>query len=185
MTRLFSYVVGHDVGFAPNPFDGYCTLARCKYKREGARHRNIVELAEIGDWVAGTGGERETSAGNGKLIYAMRVDEKLTLADYFCDERFQGRKGNTPDESHRTDTYALVSQHFFYFGNNAIDVGAIPKGHLAHPFEKRGPGYRSDFGEEFIADFVEWLERSYTTGIHGDPCGCGRTPCDPPCGSCD
>lgn len=27
---LYSYVVAHDFGFAPNPFDGLCTLATCK-----------------------------------------------------------------------------------------------------------------------------------------------------------
>ncbi|MBW2740862.1 MAG: hypothetical protein JRE64_18905 [Deltaproteobacteria bacterium] len=25
--KLYSYVVDHDYGYAPNPFDGYCTLA--------------------------------------------------------------------------------------------------------------------------------------------------------------
>lgn len=28
--KLFSYIVTHDAGFAPNPFWGYCTLACCK-----------------------------------------------------------------------------------------------------------------------------------------------------------
>jgi len=101
----------------------------------------------------------------------MRVDEKLTLADYYKDERFQGRKGNTCDESHRTDTFALISQHFFYFGRNAIDVAVIPKQHLTHPLEKKGPGFRSGFSEEFIEDFVGWLERNYKIGVHGEPCG--------------
>ena len=43
MAKLFSYVVDHDYGFAPNPFGGFCTLAKCKY---GTTKRNIVELAE-------------------------------------------------------------------------------------------------------------------------------------------
>jgi len=171
MTILFSYVVEHDSGFAPNPSGGFCTLAKCKYKKEGRTRRNIVELAEKGDWVIGTGGLGKTSAGHGKLIYAMRVDEKLTLADYYRDERFQGRIDNTVDESHRVDKFALISQRFFYFGRNAVDVDAIPKRHLTHPLEKKGPYFRSDFSEEFIEDFVEWLERSYETGVHGEPCG--------------
>ena len=28
MPKLFSYVVDHDLGFAPNPFGGFCTLAK-------------------------------------------------------------------------------------------------------------------------------------------------------------
>jgi len=48
MPRLFSYVVDHDYGFAPNPSGGFCTLAKCKYKKEGKQRRNIVELAGRG-----------------------------------------------------------------------------------------------------------------------------------------
>jgi len=64
MPRLYSYVVDHDLGFAPNPFGGCCTLAKCKY---GSKRRNIVEMAETGDWIAGTGGaDLSKSAGHGK-----------------------------------------------------------------------------------------------------------------------
>jgi hypothetical protein len=171
MPRLFSYVVDHDYGLAPNPFGGFCTLAKCKYRKERSQRRNIVELADVGDWMVGTGGMSKASAGRGKLIYAMRVDEKLTLADYFNDTRFQGRSDNTPDESHRIDRFVLISRHFFYFGRNAIDIGAIPTRHLTHPLEKKGPGFRSNFSEAFIKDFAEWLERNYEIGVHGEPCG--------------
>ena len=53
-------------------------LVKCKY---GTKRRNIVELAEVGDWIAGTGGaDLRKRAGNGKLIYyAMRVDEIISL----------------------------------------------------------------------------------------------------------
>ena len=71
MSKLFSYVVDHDLGFAPDPFGGFCTLAKCKYRTS---RRNIVELAQVNDWIAGTGGvDLRKSAGHGKLIYAMRA----------------------------------------------------------------------------------------------------------------
>ncbi|HEV8071318.1 MAG TPA: hypothetical protein VGP76_26630 [Planctomycetaceae bacterium] len=54
MTKPFSYVVDHDLGFAPNPSGGFCSLAKCKF---GSAKRNIVEMAEEGDWIAGTGTE--------------------------------------------------------------------------------------------------------------------------------
>ena len=47
MTRLYSYVVVSDHGFAPNPFHGYCTLANCKPR--------IRWRAQPGDWIVGTG----------------------------------------------------------------------------------------------------------------------------------
>ena len=100
MPKLFSYVVDHDLGFAPNPFGGFCSLAKCKYgtirRNNGMMKRNIIETAEEGDWIAGTGGADLTkSAGHGKLIYAMRVDEKIPLAEY-C----QAMIGNRIDAEH-------------------------------------------------------------------------------------
>ena len=173
MPKLYSYVVDHDLGYAPNPFGGFCTLAKCKYgtvnTKNGSIRRNIVELAEEGDWIVGTGGiDLRKSAGHGKLVYAMRVDEKVTLAEY-C----RGNIGNRIDADHdiaEKGRYALISHHFFYFGRNAIDISEIPDKHLDHPFEKTGPGHRCDFSEEFIKDFAKWLKANVKVGIHGQPC---------------
>jgi hypothetical protein len=164
-TRLFSYVVDHDHGFAPHPFGGYCSLVECKHG--SGRFKNIVELAEEGDWVVGTGGvKRVESAGHGKIIYAMRVDQKICLGKYYADARFKERidaHGRSPKKGR----FALVSRHFFYYGRNAID---IPSRYLAHPLEKKGPGFRSDFDQEFIDNFTTWLETTYRLGVHGQPC---------------
>lgn len=171
MATLYSYVVEHDLGNAPNPFGGYCTLAKCKYSKSRWR-KNVVELAEAGDWVAGTGGaDLRKSAGHGRLIYAMRVDEKMPLSVYFHDKRFRGRKDNTPDSANRNDRFVLISQHFFYFGRNAIGIADMPCEHLPHSLEKKGPAYRKDFSQSFIDDFARWLKQNYTVGIHGLPCG--------------
>jgi Nucleotide modification associated domain 2 len=190
MPKLFSYVVDHDLGFAPNPFHGFCTLAHCKFSSSG--RKNIVESAKYGDWIAGTGGLNPLSAGHGKLIYAMRVAERLTLRDYWHDARFFGRADNLPKFASCTTRLVLVSKHFFYFGSKSVDVSLIPTSNLSHAFEKRGPGFRMDFSEEFITDFAEWLATSYRVGVHGLPCGkptvswtglfrspCRRTPCAP------
>jgi hypothetical protein len=169
MTKLFSYVVDHDLGFAPNPFGGFCTLAKCKLKEVDSIRRNVIELAEEGDWIAGTGGaDRKKSAGNGKLIYAMRVDDKLSLAKY-C-KAFSGQRLDAEHDEFEQDRFALISHHFFYFGRNAIPIADLPKKHLDHPFEKKGPGFRSDFSEEFISDFAAWLKSRYHAGVHGPPC---------------
>lgn len=46
----------------------------------GSKKRNIVEMAEVGDWIVGTGGvDLSKSARHDKLIYAMWVDEKIPL----------------------------------------------------------------------------------------------------------
>jgi len=91
VTTLYSYVVDHDLGFAPNPASGYCTLVHCKFGGHSGR-RNIVEQADVGDWIVGTGGTSKDSAGHGKLIYLMRVDEKLPFQRFLADARFRGRR---------------------------------------------------------------------------------------------
>jgi hypothetical protein len=139
--KMYSYVVDHDYGRSPNPNDGFCTLAFCKYSEDGAK-RNIVEPAEVDDWIVGTGANSKLSAGQGKLVYAMLVTEKMTLQDYFRDPRFKHRAGNETNMhlAGSTDRFALISDHFFYFGKAAPK---FEKRHLHHPIEKRGRGHRS------------------------------------------
>ena len=55
-------------------------------------------------------------------------------------------------------------------GRFAIDISAIPRTHLDHPFEKTGPGHRCDFSEEFVEEFARWLKTSFKVGVHGPPC---------------
>jgi hypothetical protein len=166
MPKLFSYVVDHDLGFAPNPFGGFCTLAKCKY---GSKKRNIIEMAEKGDWIAGTGGANLTkSAGHGKLIYVMRVDDKIPLAEY-C-RTMKGKRIDAKHEIIEDGRYVLISRHFYYFGRNAIDISEVPKKNLEHPFEKKGPRYRCDFTEDYIQTFAKWLKETFKVGIHGQPC---------------
>ena len=79
---LRSYKLTHDTGFAPNPFFGSLTLATCK--------PGIRRTAKIGDWIAGftSGGLCGDPVGQERLVYLMKVTERLTLAEYFCDSRF-------------------------------------------------------------------------------------------------
>ncbi len=180
-TRLFSYVVDHDTGDAPNPYFGFCTLCLCKYRESPAKPRNIVELAEPGDWIVGTGGADLTkSAGHHRLVYAMKVDEKITRGEYFRKPVFfrkkqsrngvgdQSRGDNLRPENQFEDEeqYVLISKkHFYYFGNRAIRIPLDKFPHL----EKRGPWFRSDFGGDFIEEFQQWIT-TYKSGKNGDPC---------------
>ena len=88
---VYSYVIEHDLGLAPNPFGRYCTLAVCKPKIRGSSKLNL------GDWVVGTGSKAlETSTGKrrlrSKLIYAMKVTNRVSYEDYWTDKRFQYKK---------------------------------------------------------------------------------------------
>lgn len=168
--RLFSYVVDHDLGFAPNPEGNYCTLVHCKFGGTSGR-RNIVELARREDWVIGTGGLGKDSAGHGRIIYLMRVSRKVSFTKYLADPRFRGRRDCK--NFGRGNKFALVSKRYFYFGKNAVAVSSLPK-HLAVGLAKRGPGFRSDYPIEKLRELVKWFRKNYELGLHGDPCGAKR-----------
>lgn len=75
MPRLFTYTIPVDDGAAPNPFHGMCSLAICK--------PGIRRVAKPDDWVAGLGSKNSPSGDlSGRLVYAMHVEEVLSLQDY-------------------------------------------------------------------------------------------------------
>lgn len=82
--NCFRYKIEHDYGFAPNPFHGTLSLATCK--GDIRKNKNL----QIGDWVIGLGSK---AMGNlHHIIFAMKVEEKLTFDQYWDDERFQCKK---------------------------------------------------------------------------------------------
>ena len=177
--KVYSYVVEHDNGYAPNPYFKVCTLCRCKYRKSRRKPKNIVELADVGDWVIGTGGASDRSAGHEKLVYAMRVDEWLTREEYFSDKRFAQKKpvwagtyeqargdNEAPrNEFEKRNQFALISRHFYYFGASAL---AIPK--RFKNFEKKGPGFRYVDSAKFVP-FLEWLKKESKPGKRSEPRG--------------
>lgn len=82
--NLFSYKIEHDYGLAPNPFGQYCTLAICKPTIRKNKNLNI------GDWVIGTGSAKLNNLFH--LVFAMKLEEKLTFENYWSDPRFQYKK---------------------------------------------------------------------------------------------
>ena len=83
--RLFSYKMTTDSGFAPNPFGRSLTLATCKAE--------IRRCKKEGDWIAGFSSAKLAGheVGSERLIYLMRVAEKLPMREYSSDPRFQDK----------------------------------------------------------------------------------------------
>ena len=196
--NYFFYKVNHDYGLAPNPFHGYCTLAVCKSQIRNSRNLNI------GDWIIGISGRK---IGAGKLIFAMKLEEKITFNNYWNDKRFTNKKpvvngslvqmygdnfyheengkwiqensahslsnGETNDKylpniDHLIrDTggeFVLISQHFYYFGNNAPEISEASK----KLFHKLVSVSYKNIPQEIKDDFISLLKK-YSVGIHGDP----------------
>ena len=88
-----------------SPVGGICTLAHCKFSQSG--RRNLVEMAEIGDWIVGTGGKSAYSAGHGRLIYAMRVTDKIPLRTYLTVRQY----GPLKTVQDMTTIFGLLAGH--------------------------------------------------------------------------
>jgi len=83
--EVFSYKMTHDSGFAPNPFGHTLTLATCKPYMRKSKGK--------GQWIAGFTSVdlNRDPVGEERLVYLMRVGEKLHMRDYFADPRFQDK----------------------------------------------------------------------------------------------
>ena len=85
MANLFSYKLMVDTGFAPNPYGSTLTLATCK--------PDVRKTRRVGDWIAGftSQGLSGDAVGQEKLLYLMRIGEKMRIGDYYHDPRFQDK----------------------------------------------------------------------------------------------
>lgn len=194
--RIFSYIVRYDFGFAPNPFEGWCTLATCKPL--------IRRAAKVGDWVVGSGSAQKNLAG--KLVFAMRVEEVLTFDDYWKDARFSRKvptdrgavkraygdniyhhaddgswiqedsrhslDGGAPNSGHiATDTSVdavLVSSHFTYFGAGGPDVPSRLRQDFGDDIVCSGQGHRCNLPGDLVAAAASWLD-GLERGLLGRP----------------
>lgn len=178
---VFTYVIQHDLGFAPNPFGIACTLACCK--------PDIRKKAQVGDYILGTGAVRPNLRGH--LTYWMRVDEIMSFDEYWADVRFRRKRpkvaGTTylrygdniyhrdgADEYQQEDSFhshadgtvslgdlkrdtgktdkVLIGKEFTFWGRSGLKV----PDHLTC-FVKKGPGHKCHFTDEQIAALLQWL----------------------------
>ena len=193
---VYSYVVRYDVGFAPNPYFGVCSLATCKPE--------IRKRAQVDDWIVGTGSAEHGQ--EGKLVFAMLVDEIITFDDYWQDPRFASKRprmglshkiahgdniyhrdnvgawqqedsrhsfqDGSPNPGHiRTDTGVdriLLGRRFVYFGVDGPQVPRHLRDDFGFDFVHARRGYRKRFTDEHVTAIVEWLA-SLGTGVRGRP----------------
>lgn len=193
---LYSYIVKHDTGFAPNPFFGCCTLACCK--------PGIRKQARPGDWIVGL---TPASKGN-KIVYFMEVNAVLGFDEYWLDRRFKEKRptigaGNAakrgdniyqPSTTHSFGYRQLPSTHtkpqftehedaerkeddlsgklvlasttFAYFGSNAPD---LPPELPELQDLIVGRGHKCHFTPEVLNAFHHFVSKQGTLGVLGRP----------------
>jgi hypothetical protein len=150
---LYSYKMTNDSGFAPNPFYGVLTLATCKPK--------IRLLRGVGDYIAGFTSKRlcGDEVGQERLIFLMKVTEKLTIEQYYNNSRFQCK---IPSES---------SNFIARTGDNIYKPVDTPEGFIQLPnFNHK----EEHFSHDLSGKYVLISEEFYYFGsgaINVDNCG--------------
>ena len=189
MTKLYSYMLREDTGFAQNPYRGFCTLACCKPPIRGR--------AEVGDWIIGTGSDARGKRRGNHISFVMRITEVLTFDEYWKDERFAAKKPNLcgdltescgdniyqfdyetgcwrqEEQAYHCDSTllaedtpvdrVLISDDFTYWGGSGP---VLPEFH-GHSLIKTGPGYKVNFPEEVVEALIVWIRGLQAEGQRG------------------
>jgi hypothetical protein len=190
--KLYSYCIPTDDGAAPNPFWDICTLTICKPV--------IRRTANVGDWIVGVGSKNVQGKDySGRMVYAMKITEVMSLAEYdeFCREVLPKKIPDIDSRSYRRKVgdcqydysngtraiqregvhlpknrakdlrgkNALLSNHFYYFGNNAKKLPA-----KFSVLVRQGQGHQKDKNDEIKDEFVKWLEKNFRRNkLYGKP----------------
>jgi hypothetical protein len=192
MLKLYTYCIPCDDGAAPNPYWGTCTLTICKpaIRRTaqigdwivgtGSKHSpigditgkvvyamrvtKVMTMQEYDNWTA----ENLT----GKIPDSNSPDVRRKLGDSIYDfstKQPTQRTGVHGSGNIATDLggmNALLSDHFFYFGNSPQQLPSNLLGIIHHT-----QGHRVQLNQPFVANFIEWLNslRLKLNQLYGQP----------------
>lgn len=108
---LYSYKMTADRGFAPNPFHGILSLATCKPQ--------IRESKKVGMYIAGFTSSKlcGDAVGQERMVYIMKISEKITFDEYFNSERFKCKIASNKNR------IAKVGDNIYYLSEGSYKQG--------------------------------------------------------------
>lgn len=192
MRKLYSYCLKVDDGAAPNPFGGICSLAICKPPiRRAAQVGDWIVGHGSARSPIGDISDRIVYAMRVSRVVTMPEYDELSRTDLVAklpnvaspelwrragDSIYDFQRGEpqlrpsvhkpwhmAKDLSGRN---VLLSDHFFYFGENAVPLRPD-----LHPILRRGQGFKSNANAGLLEPFEEWVEGLglRANELHGDP----------------
>ncbi|MDL2284808.1 hypothetical protein LJC19_06680 [Oxalobacter sp. OttesenSCG-928-P03] len=164
MSKLYTYIVTEDTGLAPNPFFQWCTLALATPNHMHAR-------AYSGDWIAGF----FHSEKGYRLLFAMEVQIRLSLREYFLHPDFQCKKPvpdgtdeqKCGDNFYSFDNGAWLQHESLYHRGNAHRKKDTR--HNPPVFASRKYWYFGKNAVEIPAEFEELIARQGIQVNHASP----------------
>lgn len=178
--KLYSYCLRYDDGAAPNPFWGICTLVICKPKiRKAAKIGDWIiglgsansPIGDVSDCViyAMKVTNKMTMEAYDKFCqtsYPKKIpnwrskDHRRCVGDCIYDFSHGApprMRAGVHDERNRerdlSGGYALISDHFFYFGIKPLKLcdSLMP---IIHDTQ----GHKSTVNDPYAREFVAWIE---------------------------
>lgn len=181
MPKLYSYCNIIDCGAAPNPFGEICTLVICKPTiRRSAKvgdwvvatgsvqhgfENKLIFAMEITQKMSmeayDTFCKEKLPAKIPKWFgksYKERVGD--CIYDFSTSPPTLRKSVHNEDNRERdlSGEYALLSNHFYYFGENPIKL----PDHLLS-IVKQGQGHKSDANAPYFEPFVDWICKNYAS----------------------
>ena len=194
MPKLHSYVVDRDYGFAPNPFHGFCTLATCKpiIRRvaqvgdwivgTGSAHKNrrghIVYAMQVSETMSfdqywadprfrakrpNLRGSRKQAFGDNIYHKDPKTDLWLQVDSHHCHDDGTPNPRNIANDT-QTDRI-LTGEDFIYWGGCGPEIPNFNGVDIC----KKGPGHKSNFPDEVVQAFIEWVGSFQEKGFLGKP----------------
>jgi hypothetical protein len=150
--HVYAYVIARDFGFAPNPFHGVCTLATCKPgirkaatvgdwilgvggKKLGPMHRKCILLMKVSEKISFQNYwddprfslKKPCRNGSHVKMLGDNIYHKNANGQWIQDDSHHSNPDGTTnqvnlDRDTGTSDQVLISNYFFYFGENAIPV---------------------------------------------------------------
>ena len=188
--NYYTYIISRDFGFAPNPFGQHCTLATCKpiirkkaqigdwvfgISRKHLGNKLICAMQidkkiTFNEYWKSPEFQYKKPVLNGSLkqMYGDNI--------YFFDEKTKKwhqenshhslDNGEINEHNLKRDTsgeFVIISEHFFYFGKNMIDIPDEIKENfiIGRAFKK--------VDEKAAIKLIEFLTNKYSYGLLGEP----------------
>lgn len=150
-SHLYVYIITRDFGFAPNPFHGHCTLATCKpgirssakvgdwilgiggSNLKSVKHKcillmKVTEKISFNDYWQDTRFSIKKPARNGSHVQMLgdniyhQDENNQWIQEDSHHSNADGSFNITNLERDTSSDQVLISDHFYYFGDKAVEV---------------------------------------------------------------
>jgi hypothetical protein len=194
MTKIYSYVLRYDEGAAPNPFGNVCTLAICKpvirraasvgdwvvgtgskvASRSGVQHdfseclvyaMKVTRILTMAEYDTYCREQLPVKVADRTGNWMQKLGD--CIYDYSAAGQPGIRYGVHGERSRDRDLggiNVLLSDHFYYFGENPVFIPAHLTGII-----KTGPGHKKDTGRPLIMEFEKWIAKFGVNQLYGKP----------------